>query len=177
MNSEMDRIHSEPVTRRQAITGIAAVVGSLAAGARSAGETAEAAQPAPGPARAALHYREDFTVGPERVYAVLTDAKQFAAMTGREAVINATEGGAFSLFGGLIVGRNVELVPDKRVVQAWRPTHWEAGVYSIVRFELAGDGAKTSLSLDHTGFPVPEADSLDAGWQGHYLRPLAKFLS
>jgi activator of HSP90 ATPase len=177
MNVQRNRIHSASVTRRRAIAGIAAIVGSLAAGARAAGETAEAAKPALGPARASLHYEEDFKVGPERIYALLTDAKQFAAMTGREAVIDATEGGAFSLFGGLIIGRNVELLPGKRLVQAWRPTHWDAGVYSIVHFELTGDAAKTSLLLDHTGFPVPEADSLDAGWQRHYLKPLAKFLS
>ncbi|HEY5078352.1 MAG TPA: SRPBCC domain-containing protein [Opitutaceae bacterium] len=177
MNENMNSDRPAVVTRRQAIAGAAAAIGSLAAGARAAGEPAEAAPTPTSPARASLHYEASFNGGPERIYGVLTDPKQFAAMTGRAAVIDATEGGAFSLFGGLIVGRNVELVPGRRVVQAWRPTHWDAGVYSIVKFEFTADGATTKMALDHTGFPVAEADSLDSGWKGHYLGPLSKFLS
>ena len=45
-------------------------------------------------------------------------------------------GGAFTTFGKLIEGRNIELVPNQRIVQAWRPASWEPGLYSIVRFEL-----------------------------------------
>jgi hypothetical protein len=35
--------------------------------------------------------------------------------------------GAFNTFGGLIEGRNVELIPNRRIVQAWRPAHWDPG--------------------------------------------------
>jgi activator of HSP90 ATPase len=63
-------------------------------------------------------------------------AKQFTAFSGAPAEIDREPGGTFSLFGGLIVGRNVELIPKERIVQAWRPADWEAGVYTLVRFEL-----------------------------------------
>ena len=92
--------------------------GSLASSARVLGAPADPAAPPAKAVRSSLHYEQDFKGGPERIYGVLTDAKQFAAMTGRAAEIDATEGGPFSLFGGLIVGRNVELVPNRRVVQA-----------------------------------------------------------
>ena len=46
-------------------------------------------------------------------------------------------GGAFTLFGGHIVGRHIELMPNQRIVQAWRVVDWNPGVYSIVKFELA----------------------------------------
>ena len=74
------------------------------------------------------------------------------------ATIDATAGGAFSTFGGLIEGRNIELIPNQRIVQAWRPTHWDPGVYSIVRFELKPKGSETTVVLDHTGFPEGEFD-------------------
>lgn len=80
------------------------------------------------------------------------------------------------MFGGLIVGRNVELVPTQRIVQAWRPTHWNPGIYSIVRFDLKPDGPQTLIVLDHTGFPEGEFDNLAHGWKSHYWEPLAKFL-
>ena len=70
-----------------------------------------------------LHQEVRIPASPSRVYQALTDATTFSAFTGgATADIEATPGGAFSCFGGMIVGRNVELVPDRLVVQAWRPT-------------------------------------------------------
>ncbi len=93
------------------------------------------------------------------------------------ATLTATAGGAFSLFGGRISGRFIELVPDERIVQAWRPTEWAAGVFSIVRFELLAQGSATRLVFDHTGFPKGQAEHLAAGWKGNYWEPLAKVLA
>ena len=81
------------------------------------------------------------------------------------------------MFGGLIVGRNIEIVPSQRVVQAWRPTHWEPGVYSIVKFDMRPSGDSTTVVLDHTGFPEGEFDHLEFGWHAHYWEPLKKFFA
>jgi activator of HSP90 ATPase len=168
--------------RRKVIACIVAAAGGMAAGARA---MAQAQQPAmlqrqgtaSNAARTSLHYDIDFTASPERIYAALLDAKQFAAFSGLPAEIDRKEGGAFSLFGGQIVGRNVELVADQRIVQAWRPTHWAIGVYSLASFALKPRGSESTLSFDHTGFPAGEFDSLDWGWHHHYWEPLRKFLA
>jgi activator of HSP90 ATPase len=176
MSEKMTADCARPVSRRQAIAGIALAFGSVAAASRALGASPDDTKHV-APRRTSLHYEADFRVGPDRIYEVLLDPKQFADMTGRAAAIDATEGGAFSLFGGLISGRNVELVPDRRIVQAWRPSHWDSGIYSIVRFEFREQGSQARMVLDHTGFPEIEAESLDSGWKGHYLGPLSKFLS
>jgi activator of HSP90 ATPase len=124
-----------------------------------------------------IHYEIEFKAGPQRLYEALLDQKQFAAFTGLPATIDRTPGGSFSQFGGLIVGRNIEFVPNQRIVQAWRPTHWDSGIYSIVHFEFNPRSAETTMIFDHTGFPAGEYDHLDSGWQGHYWEPLRKFLS
>lgn len=81
------------------------------------------------------------------------------------------------MFGGQIVGRNVELVPFQRIVQAWRPTHWSPGVYSIAKFSFTPKvSSVTMVVLDHTGLPEGEFDSLDWGWHNHYWEPLKRFL-
>jgi activator of HSP90 ATPase len=87
------------------------------------------------------------------------------------------EGGLFTLFGGYITGRNVELVPNVRIVQAWRTGGWPAGTYSIARFELVEQGAGTKIVFDHTGFPKGAAERLAAGWKAHYWEPLEKLLA
>jgi len=167
------------VTRRQAVAGIAIAFASMAAGSRARGQDqqqpareATAARP-----RTSLHYEVDYKAAGQRIYELLLDPKQFASMTGRPAEIDASNGGAFSLFGGLILGRNIELVPARRIVQAWRPGSWEPGVYSIVKFEFRDHDSQTRLVLDHTGFPEGDADGLESGWKGHYLDPLTKFLA
>jgi activator of HSP90 ATPase len=129
------------------------------------------------PSRTSLHQENNFKASPERIYAVLLDSKQFAACTGLPAEIDPKAGGVFSMFGGLIVGRNIELVPNERIVQAWRPSHWDPGVYSVVRFEFKPQGAETLVILDHTGFPEGQYDHLSDGWNSHYWQPLAKFLA
>jgi len=127
--------------------------------------------------RTALHQDISIKATPHRIYDILLDAKKFAALTGAPATIDDKAGASFSLFGGLIVGRNVELIPDQLIVQAWRPTHWAPGVYSMAKFAFNPQGAATLISFDHTGFPEGEFDNLEWGWNNHYWEPLKKFVS
>jgi activator of HSP90 ATPase len=169
-------------TRRQMIAGVAMAFGAMAAGSKVWAETQqqsmkEAPSSEANEKRTSFHLETEYKASPERIYNVLLDSKQFAALTGLPAEIDPKAGGAFSMFGGMIVGRNVELVANQRIVQAWRPTHWDPGVYSIVKFELKPQGAETILILDHTGFPEGEYDHLEWGWHNHYIDPLKKLLA
>jgi activator of HSP90 ATPase len=174
-------------TRRQVIIGATATVAAVILG--SAETRASADDPISRSAES-IHQEVTFTANPKRVYDALTDAKQFEqvvrlsdAMKTRMPAgapptqISREAGGAFSTFGGLIVGRQIELVPNERIVQAWRPAYWNPGVYSIVKFELADSGSVTKLTLDHKGFPEGDALSLLDGWNKNYWQPLAKFLA
>ncbi|HEY4160056.1 MAG TPA: SRPBCC domain-containing protein [Polyangiaceae bacterium] len=122
-----------------------------------------------------IHQEIQLPVSPDRVYAALTQAAQFQAFTGGLPVeLDPSSGGAFKLFGGQIVGRNVECVANQRLVQAWRPTMWPEGVYSLVRIELRAQGKGTELVLDHSSFPEEMKEHLSAGWTRMYWEPLKK---
>jgi activator of HSP90 ATPase len=165
-------------TRRQVATGIPLALCCLASAPSAiAHERQEKAGSALNRKRTSLHEDIDLKSDPPRIYAVLLDARQFAAFTGAPAEIDPKPGGAFSLFGGQIVGRNVELVSDQRIVQAWRPSHWSPGVYSIVEFEFKLHTSGTTVALDHKGFPEGDFDHLESGWHAHYWEPLKKFLA
>jgi uncharacterized protein YndB with AHSA1/START domain len=138
----------------------------------------------------AIHQEVSFKASRERVYAALTDAGEFHKVTllsgaVRSGMVKATQatqiareaGGAFALFGGHIVGRQIELVPPQRIVQAWRPADWEPGVFSVVRFELLEQGRGTRLVFDHTGFPKGQGEHLAQGWKMNYWEPLEKYLT
>jgi activator of HSP90 ATPase len=129
-----------------------------------------------------IHQEVEFKASPARVYKALTDGKQFSkvvdfVMPGASTVISPEVGGTFSMFGGVITGRHIEMAPNELLVQAWREKDWEPGVYSIVRFQLSGDASHTKLVFDHTGFPTGNAYHLAPGWKSHYWEPLKKFLA
>ncbi len=168
-------------TRRRMISSVAMMFGALSASSTAWGMAQQNAKEAPSAGadktRTSLHQEIDFKIGPQRIYEALLDARQFSAFSGAPAEIDRVAGGAFSMFGGIIVGRNIELVPNQRIVQAWRPKYWAPGVYSLVKFELKDQSAQTKVVLDHTGFPEGLFASLDSGWYERYWEPLKKFFA
>ena len=126
----------------------------------------------------AIHQERHFDAPPARVYQALIDGTEFSAMTGgAPAEIGDQPGAAFSAFGGGITGRQLELVPDVRIVQAWRASAWPEGVYSVARFEIQADDPGTRVVFEHTGFPDGERDHLATGWDTNYWEPLARHLA
>jgi len=130
----------------------------------------------------AIHQEVVFGASPKRLYDALLDAKQFSEFTGGAAAeIDPKVGGAFSCFGGVITGRNIELLPNQRIVQAWRVAIWPEGVYSIVKFELQPQGSSTRVVMDQAGFPEQmrahlNGEEANGGWQRQYWEPLKKYL-
>jgi activator of HSP90 ATPase len=174
-------------TRRQMIAGVSAALGSL--GLASPKAFAQGAQEI-SHSEDAIHQEPVFKANRRRVYEALTDAKQFQKVTLLSAAvqsgmakgnipaeITAEPGGPFKFFNGFIVGRNLELVPNERIVQAWRVAYWLAGAWSLAKFVLVEQGSDTKLVFDHTGFPKGDADHLLEGWNGNYWQPLTKFLA
>jgi activator of HSP90 ATPase len=184
MQNSMMRASMVQPSRRQVLAGSAAFgalsvvsVKAWAAGDDGVSHAAEA-----------IHQEPTFKASRKRVYEALTDAKQFdqvsrmseamqSMATGtKPAELSSEVGGAFSLFGGYVNGRQLELVPDERIVQAWRSEGWKPGEYSIVRFVLTDDGAGTKIIFDHRGFPPSTAEHLAEGWKANYWTPLEKYL-
>ena len=122
-----------------------------------------------------IHQEIEFNASPQQLYEALLDSKQFTEFSGRPAEIDREVGGAFSLFKGHIIGRNLELVPDQRIVQAWRVVTWPEGAYSIARFDLKPQRSGTRVIFDHIGFPEGLHDHLAQGWEENYWSLLQKY--
>ena len=171
-------------TRRNLIAGVVVALGGLATGTSIWGKgqenqdkIKEAQSTGLEGLLTYLHQEVDIKASRQRIYDALLDSKQFTSFSGVPAEINREAGGSFSMFGGLIVGRNIELVPRERIVQAWRPAAWEPGVYSLVKFDFKELGPQTRIFLDHTGFPEGNFRHFEYGWYAHYWEPLKKFLA
>jgi activator of HSP90 ATPase len=168
---------SEMMTRRGVIMGMAALAAGLDVRMVVAQEMKKVPAKSANAKRTSLHQEVDFPVGPERIYRLLLDSKEFTDLSGMSAEIEAVPGGAFSMFGNIIYGRNIELIANERVIQAWGDKGWGSGVYSIARFDLNKQRSGTRVVLDHTGFPEGSYDHLYEGWKGHYWDPMRKYFA
>jgi activator of HSP90 ATPase len=130
-----------------------------------------------------IHQSTYIKVDPAQVYQMLLSSAEFSACTKKSfdmftassAKIDPVVGGAFSLFDGHITGRILELLPDQRIVEAWRVVDWPAGVYSVARFDLSAEGSGTRVIFEHIGFPEGLKEHLSIGWQQHYWDAMMKY--
>lgn len=121
-----------------------------------------------------IHREATFPAPPERVYELLTNGAKFGEVTGQPGEGGSSPGAYFSLFDEWVEGRQVELVRNERVVQAWRLTDWDPGVYSIVRFTLTPEGSGTKLVVDQDAVPEDVHELVATNWGGFYFEPFAK---
>jgi activator of HSP90 ATPase len=125
-----------------------------------------------------IHQEITFKAKAGAVYGALMESRKHAAFTKNGlAKISKKVGGAFSAHGGYVAGINLDLVENKRIVQAWRAKNWPKGVYSIVSFKFSKAGSGTKLIFDHTGIPEGMSDHLASGWQKMYWDRLTEYFA
>lgn len=114
-----------------------------------------------------------FRLPPNEVYRWLANGAKHTVLTGRKASISTQIGGKFAVFGRDISGINVDLVPGKRIVQAWRNRHFPAGVYSMAAIVLTPTPTGgTELVLTHRGVPKELIPAVENHWRQHYWEKL-----
>ena len=125
----------------------------------------------------ANHIRQTvtFKASPHEVYEALMDSKKHAAFTGSAAEISREVGGEYMAYDGYITGKNIELVPDKKIVQSWRAVDWDEGYFSRVIFEFTSVPEGTRLDFVHTDVPDGTEDEFTQGWIDNYWEPMEKY--
>lgn len=123
-----------------------------------------------------IKQRVKFKTDPMIVYDLLADSRKHAALTGRPAIISRKIGGAFSLGDG-VTGINVDLVPGRRIVQAWRHRRFPEGIFSMAAVTLTPtpDGG-TQLVLVHRGVPKDLIPETEQAWRDHYWARIKAYL-
>src|SRR6185369_5400593 len=113
-----------------------------------------------------------FNAEPKAVYDLLADSRKRTEVTGRKASISRQVGGAFSTDNGHVTGVNVDLVPGKRLVQAWRRDDFPDGVFSMAAITLAPTpSGGTELVLTHRGVPKHLIPDTENYWrEGYWAR-------
>ncbi len=121
-----------------------------------------------------VHHEVDLPATPRDVFDAYLDSRRHARITGGPAKMGRREGERFSA-GDYISGFNLEIVPARRIVQAWRGSDWPEGEYSILRLELRPRGKGCRLVVDHIGIPEAFREGVDEGWYQFYWEPMQRY--
>ena len=97
-------------------------------------------------------------------------------LVGDKAEITKKVGTKFSIYGGDITGENLELVPDRKIVQTWRYNDWPEGHYSKATFLLEKSSSGTKLTFTQTDVPEDRYDDIAQGWKDYYWQPMKEML-
>lgn len=108
------------------------------------------------------------------VWDALTDPKIIDGWGGGPAEMKPEIGFEFKLWGGDIHGKNVEVIPNKLLVQEWINVDWDKP--SIAKFELSEKDAVTTIHLIHSDVPEEEFDDIADGWKSYYLGEIKSYL-
>ena len=113
---------------------------------------------------------------PREVYEALMDSRKHSKFTGAKARISRKMSGKFTAYGKYIQGINLDLVPGKRIVQAWRGSDWPKGHYSMATFSFKRVKAGTRLVFTQIGVPDREYKGIHQGWRDYYWKPMKEML-
>ena len=110
----------------------------------------------------------------EKVWEALVDPKMIEKWGGGPAKMRAEAGFEFSLWGGDIHGKNIEVVKSKKLVQEWYSGDWEKP--SRAAFVLTAKDGGTVVFLTHENVPDEEAKDIADGWNHYYLGKIKELL-
>lgn len=121
--------------------------------------------------------KETFEIEPSFLYKAWLDSDLHGQMTGGQAQCSNTVGDIYSTWDGYITGKNLELVENKKIVQTWRTTEFDAtDEDSILSIEFIKIQNGTELILTHTHIPQGQTQ-YKQGWLEHYFAPMKEFIS
>jgi len=109
----------------------------------------------------------------EKVWQALVDPSLIEDWGGGPAKMGDQAGFEFELWGGDIYGKNIEVVPQSKLVQEWTAGEWNQP--SKVTLTLSGKGNKTTVELLHEDVPDGETLEFEDGWKTNYLGPLKEY--
>lgn len=110
----------------------------------------------------------------QEVWKALVDPKYIEGWGGGPAKMSDKVGSNFSLWGGDIHGKNIEVVINKKLVQEWFSGKWSKP--SVATFNLSSKNDETTIEFTHENVPEEEFKDIEQGWCDYYLGPLKDYL-
>ncbi len=119
-----------------------------------------------------------FSATPAKLYEFFMDSAKHTAATGMPAKVSKKVGGKWTAFGGMLLGKNLVLIPNRMIVQTWRSSGWKKGdADSILIVTFEKSGGETKVHLAHVGVPEHDHAGVTQGWVKYYWEPWKAYLA
>lgn len=109
---------------------------------------------------------------PSVIYNAFMNSNTHSKFTGDIAQIGQNVGDNFSAFNGYATGKNIELKPNKLIIQSWRASDWPKDHFSTINIKLKSEGNGTLIIFSQIGVPENKCDDICEGWYDYYWNPL-----
>jgi uncharacterized protein YndB with AHSA1/START domain len=119
-----------------------------------------------------------FAGSPEQLFELYVDSAKHSAATGAPARVSRRAGARFTAFAGALRGRNLLVLPNRRIVQAWRSTAFKrSDPDSIVVLEFRKVAGGCQVDLAHVNVPPEDHKGVCKGWPKFYWKPWKSYLA
>lgn len=112
---------------------------------------------------------------PSDVYSALTNPFTIELWSGYPAEMTTEPGSEFSLWDGDICGRNLEFIPDSKVVQEWY--FGDQPEKSIVTISIQRFKENSQVTVEHTNIPDEDFENIAEGWREYYIGAIIRFFN
>jgi activator of HSP90 ATPase len=112
---------------------------------------------------------------PSDVYSAITNPYTIELWSGYPAQMSTEPGSEFSLWEGDITGKNLEFIPDKKVVQEWH--FGDQSEKSIVTITISSYRENSLVTVEHSNIPDEEFISIAEGWEEYYFDAITNFFN
>jgi activator of HSP90 ATPase len=113
------------------------------------------------------------------LYDMFLDSKHHKEITGgNPAKVSSKEGAKYSVHDDYIVGKNLQLIKGKLIVQSWFAADWsktDIDSTFILLFEQKGKDAV--IHMTHANVPDKHVNGIKQGWEDYYWKPWKKYLA
>lgn len=122
-------------------------------------------------------FKKTFRINAETsdVYAALTNPYTIELWSGYPAEMSQVPGSEFSLWEGDITGKNIEFIPDRKLVQEWY--FGDQQEKSIVTINILPEGGNSVVSVEHTNIPDDDFNDIAEGWREFYIGAIISFFN
>ena len=110
----------------------------------------------------------------QEVWQALVDPKDIESWGAGPAKMDEKVGTEFSLWDGEVWGKNIKVIPNRKLVQEWYGGKWDKP--SITTFSLHKEEDGTRIDFLHEDVPDKEAKDIEQGWKDYYLGPLKEYV-
>jgi activator of HSP90 ATPase len=122
-------------------------------------------------------FKKSFKINaePSDIYSAITNPYTIELWTGYPAIMSVVPESEFSLWDGDITGKNLEFIPDKKVVQEWY--FGDNPEKSTVTIMIHPDKEGSAVTVEHTNIPDEDFNDIAEGWREYYMGAIINFFN